>query len=166
MKTRHAEKFGLALTILASIVVHAETGGTDKAPVTKGATPLVVYDLANTIAACKVNCSSLGVPDCRNQNEREIASLKVNNVSRLLVKGRASAEASTTYSNGSITVEFESTDGAVSEHVEAVIPARSSKNFSIDMPFSTKQDGNVTLYLRVSDWCTAVSKLTVQAFPE
>lgn len=127
---------------------------------------VVVYELANEIAACKINCSSLGVPDCEDEEEREIEILKIRNVARLLIKGRASAEASTSYSNGSITAKFESTDGAMSEHGKAVIQARSSQNFTINMPLSKKQNGSLTLYLHVSDWCTAVSKLTVYAFTD
>ena len=126
-------------------------------------TTSVIYELKNEVAVCKVKCRSFGVYDCQNRNEREIVNLNVANVKRLLIKGRGLAEASTSYSDGRITAEFESNDGLVSERGEAIIKCKSSRNFKIDLPFKSNQSGELTLYLRVSDWCTSLTKLKVVA---
>jgi len=133
--------------------------GTDK---TSG----IIYQLEKEIAVCKVNCHSFGNYDCQNKNEREIVSLNVSKVKQLFIKGRGLAEASTCYSHGRISAEFESNDGKVSKQGEGVIQCKSSGKFTISLDFETVQSGELTIYLRVSDWCTALTKLKVIAVNE
>ena len=126
----------------------------------------IIYTLNSGIAVCKVNCSSFVSYDCQNKNEREVVNLRISNAKKLLIKGRGIAEASTCYTDGRITAEFESDDDLVSKKGEAVIPCKSSGNFKIHLNFDSVQSGNLSLYLRVSDWCTALTNLKVITITE
>nr|VFJ53123.1 MAG: hypothetical protein BECKFM1743C_GA0114222_101194 [Candidatus Kentron sp. FM]VFJ60565.1 MAG: hypothetical protein BECKFM1743A_GA0114220_102674 [Candidatus Kentron sp. FM]VFK12985.1 MAG: hypothetical protein BECKFM1743B_GA0114221_102634 [Candidatus Kentron sp. FM] len=124
-----------------------------------------IHRISKPIAVCKVNCDSFGPYDCEEGYEREIDPFEIENARGILIEGRALARADTCFANGSISADFESeTDSSASKQVDETIPCKSSHKFKIDMPFEQMQTGELTLYLRVSDWCTALTKLSIKTY--
>lgn len=119
-----------------------------------------IFTLSRELAVCKMNCGHFKVEDCQNKNERNVTSIAITNAKRFTMSGRGLAEASTEFSPGRVTMVFEGKDGKIVEK-EQVIPAKSSKTFSVEMPLTKVQNGTLTIYLRVSDWCTSLEKLKV-----
>ena len=129
--------------------------------VTANAEPKTVYELPSSgMAVCKENCKDLGVADCENSTERKITATPIEGTS-ITIKGRGMADANSCYSDGRVTAEFESKDGKVSKHGEAVIKCKSSNNFTIEIPLESLSTGELTVYSKVSDWCTTVKALKV-----
>lgn len=124
------------------------------------AEPRIVYELPSEMAVCKVNCKDLAVADCKNSTERKIIATPIQGTT-IIIKGRGASDATSCYSDGRVTAEFESKDGKVSKHGEAVIQCKSSNNFTIQMPLESLSTGELTVYSKVSDWCTTIKELKV-----
>ncbi|MBF0136432.1 MAG: hypothetical protein HQL65_09350 [Magnetococcales bacterium] len=119
-----------------------------------------IFVLQEQFSVCKVNCTQFTAKNCENKNEREVISLPIKDANKLTVSGRGLAEAQSDNSPGRVTMVFEGEDGKILER-EQVIPAKSSKTFSVKMPLAKKQSGSLTIHLRVSDWCTSLERLKV-----
>lgn len=141
--------FGVSGGTLVSLV-HAESPST------------LVYTLVKEVGVCKENCRHSGVRDCVNRNERRVVTVPISKpASRILIDGRATADASSVYSDGTVSAVFQSESG-MKKNKGINIPARSSISFQMGFDLETPSRGSVKIYLGVSDWCTYLTEMEVR----
>jgi len=116
-----------------------------------------VYQRNNAIACCKTNCGWWVAPDCVNSSTRTITGIQITNAYAIRVEGYASyPTAQSCYADGLITATF---SNGTSKSVS--IPCNSGTGFDMLFSFATPQTGQLTITLKVGDWCTKLHWVTV-----